>query len=65
MLRRLIRSGAIALLAATIPVMLPAQGRVPAGDWLTYNRTVAGDRFSPLAEITRANTPPHRITLIE
>ena len=24
-------------------------------DWLTYNRTVAGDRFSPLKEIDRSN----------
>lgn len=24
-------------------------------DWRTYNRTLAGDRFSPLEEITRAN----------
>src|SRR5258706_1141519 len=26
-----------------------------AGDWSSYNRTLAGDRFSPLAEINRAN----------
>src|SRR5688572_2500508 len=25
------------------------------GDWLTYNRTLEGDRFSPLAEITTDN----------
>jgi PQQ-dependent dehydrogenase (methanol/ethanol family) len=25
------------------------------GDWLTYNRTLAGDRFSPLTEIDRTN----------
>jgi alcohol dehydrogenase (cytochrome c) len=24
-------------------------------DWLTYNRTLAGDRYSPLGEITQAN----------
>ena len=24
-------------------------------DWLTHNRTLPGDRFSPLAEIDRAN----------
>jgi len=24
-------------------------------DWLTYNRTLAGDRFSPLKEINRSN----------
>ena len=55
MLRRLICGGAMALLAATTPVTLPAQGGVAAGDWSTYNRTVAGDRFSPPTEITRAN----------
>jgi alcohol dehydrogenase (cytochrome c) len=26
-----------------------------AGDWMTYNRTLAGDRFSPLDEINRGN----------
>ena len=30
-------------------------GRTAGGDWLTYNRTLAGDRYSPLREITRAN----------
>jgi len=30
---------------------------VPDGDWPSYNRTVAGDRFSPLTEIKRANVP--------
>lgn len=28
---------------------------VPAGDWPSFNRTLAGDRFSPLAEIDRSN----------
>ena len=28
---------------------------IAAGDWQTYNRTLAGDRFSPLAEIDRGN----------
>jgi alcohol dehydrogenase (cytochrome c) len=55
MLRRFTRACTVALLAATLPITLPAQSRVPPGDWRTYNRTVAGDRFSPLAEITRAN----------
>jgi len=27
----------------------------PVGDWPSYNRTLAGDRFSPLAEIDRSN----------
>src|SRR5690242_9053155 len=29
--------------------------RVPSGDWPSYGRTVAGDRFSPLTQIDRAN----------
>jgi len=29
--------------------------RIPAGDWPAYGRTVAGDRFSPLTQIDRAN----------
>jgi alcohol dehydrogenase (cytochrome c) len=32
-----------------------AGAQVADGDWLTYNRTLAGDRFSPLKEINRAN----------
>src|SRR6476661_8132723 len=55
MLRRSIRGGLLVVLAALPPATLPAQNRVPPGDWLTYNRTVAGDRFSPLADITPAN----------
>ncbi len=55
MLERLIQASGVVLLAATIPVTLPAQSGVPDADWRTYNRTVAGDRFSPLTEITRAN----------
>lgn len=34
------------------PVAIPP---VAPGDWTSYNRTVAGDRFSPLTEIDRAN----------
>src|SRR5215207_1644950 len=32
-----------------------AQDSVPAGDWRTINRDAAATRFSPLAEINRAN----------
>jgi alcohol dehydrogenase (cytochrome c) len=32
-----------------------AASRVPVGDWPSYNRTLAGDRFSPLNEINRSN----------
>ena len=28
---------------------------VPPGDWMTFNRTLAGDRFSPLSEINHDN----------
>src|SRR5665213_3612873 len=45
-------------------IVLPASGdspqdaqllRVPDADWLTFNRTLAGDRFSPLAQINAGN----------
>jgi alcohol dehydrogenase (cytochrome c) len=35
--------------------------QVSEGDWLTYNRTLAGDRFSPLAKINTGNA--HRLRL--
>ncbi len=44
--------------AAAPPASAPTrstQAAVAAGDWPAYNRTLAGDRFSPLDEITRAN----------
>ena len=34
---------------------------VAAEDWPGYNRTLAGDRFSPLAEIDRSNVAQLRI----
>src|SRR4051794_1322445 len=42
--------------ASPVPssAVAPAQTVVP-GDWPTFNRTLAGDRFSPLAEIDRSN----------
>ena len=33
----------------------PAAEGVPDGDWSAYGRTVGGDRYSPLAQITPAN----------
>jgi PQQ-dependent dehydrogenase (methanol/ethanol family) len=33
----------------------PTADAVRAADWPAYNRTVAGDRYSPLRQITRAN----------
>jgi len=38
----------------------PASSVAP-GDWLTFNRTLAGDRFSPLAEINRSNVAGLRV----
>ena len=32
-----------------------------AGDWVTYNRTLAGDRFSPLSRIDRSNVAKLRV----
>src|SRR5215470_7257458 len=44
--------------------VVPAPGaaipNVPNGDWPSYNRTLAGDRFSPLAEIDRSNVASMR-----
>ena len=37
------------------PVTAPQAQNVAAADWPSYNRTLAGDRFSPLAEIDRGN----------
>ncbi|HEY6108254.1 MAG TPA: PQQ-binding-like beta-propeller repeat protein, partial [Gemmatimonadales bacterium] len=37
-----------------LPQVPPASPR-RSGDWPSYNRTLAGDRFSPLTEINRAN----------
>lgn len=37
-----------------LPQAPPASPR-RTGDWPSYNRTLAGDRFSPLTEINRAN----------
>jgi PQQ-dependent dehydrogenase (methanol/ethanol family) len=36
------------------PLVSPAPTVAP-GDWPTFNRTLAGDRFSPLTEIDRSN----------
>ena len=39
----------------------PAAQGVAAADWPSYNRTLAGDRFSPLTEIDRGNVAQLRI----
>src|SRR6202171_3505377 len=51
-------SSVIALSACTSPPIVGSPAAplaVNAGDWPEYNRTLAGDRFSPLAEINAAN----------
>ena len=37
------------------PMPTSSPAAVPAGDWPSYNRSLAGDRFSPLTEIDRSN----------
>jgi alcohol dehydrogenase (cytochrome c) len=45
----------LAALAASVEVASGAPSAAPAADWPAYNRTLAGDRYSPLAQITTAN----------
>jgi alcohol dehydrogenase (cytochrome c) len=61
-------SGSPAIFPQPPPTVLPASGsapqdaqllHVPDADWLTYNRTLAGDRYSPLAQINAGNA--HRL----
>jgi len=52
-----------AVCSCTYPSATPksvAASNVPAGDWPAYNRTLAGDRFSPLAVIDRTNVSTMR-----
>src|SRR5689334_4211222 len=55
----------LGLLACGRPVPNPASAipasTIPPGDWLTFNRTLAGDRFSPLSEINRSNVAQLRV----
>jgi len=41
--------------AAAVPAAASRAEQTAPGDWPSYNRTLAGDRFSPLAEIDRGN----------
>ncbi|QDZ06870.1 membrane-bound PQQ-dependent dehydrogenase, glucose/quinate/shikimate family [Sphingomonas panacisoli] len=41
--------------AAPAPGALPPSSQPPSGDWSSYGGTLAGDRFSPLDQITPAN----------
>ena len=52
-LRRTLSTACMLFLFALLESSAGAQ--VADGDWLTYNRTLAGDRFSPLKEINRSN----------
>ncbi len=45
----------LAAFAACAEAANAAPSAVPAADWPAYNRTLAGDRYSPLAQITTAN----------
>jgi alcohol dehydrogenase (cytochrome c) len=47
--------------SATTSAAAPATQDVPAADWPAYNRTLAGDRFSPLDEIDRSNVAQMRL----
>jgi alcohol dehydrogenase (cytochrome c) len=47
--------GACGRISRTPSSTLSAVPSAAAGDWPTFNRTLAGDRFSPLAEIDRSN----------
>ena len=56
----------LALLAAALvaaPALAQPERRPPVapGDWPSYNRTLASDRFSPLAEIDTANVASLRV----
>lgn len=45
----------LAAAALAAPSAAQVRSTSPAGDWPAYNRTLAGDRFSPLTAITRSN----------
>lgn len=47
---------------ATLSAAAPAAPAVAAADWPAYNRTLAGDRFSPLDEIHRGNVAQLQVT---
>jgi len=46
---------ALTMLAACVGIAQAASPPTPPADWPEYNRTLAGDRYSPLAEITAEN----------
>jgi alcohol dehydrogenase (cytochrome c) len=46
---------ALLALTAWVGAATAAPPATPAGDWPAYNRTLAGERYSPLAQITTEN----------
>jgi len=53
--RALAAASASAVIAAALTASAGAAAADAADNWASYNRTLAGDRFSPLAELTPAN----------
>jgi alcohol dehydrogenase (cytochrome c) len=53
--RRYVAGFALAALAACVEGASAAPATSHSADWPAYNRTLAGDRYSPLAEITTSN----------
>jgi len=49
------RSSSEAVSQSARAASAPQAEQIAPGDWPAYNRTLAGDRFSPLAEIDRGN----------
>ncbi len=43
------------VMLGTSPGITGESDSVAPGDWITFNRTLAGSRFSPLSEINREN----------
>ncbi len=54
-------SVALAVLAACAEIASAAPQGTQSADWPAYNRTLAGDRYSPLAELTTANVGQLRL----
>jgi glucose dehydrogenase len=52
---RYVVAGWLVAIAANAVLIVNAQQAGRAGDWPTYNRDLAGTRFSPLAQITTEN----------
>lgn len=53
--RRIRSAGVLVALASASAGLFAAESDVRGGDWITYNRTLQGERYSPLNQITPAN----------